>query len=448
MRDIPSRVTWMMAFLILGLLAMAGRLYRLSVAETALWQGQAQENMVRELPNYGPRGFIYDARGRPLAVSEPAYAVMLTDQDPAHVEKALPALAEVLSGGDPAKARSIADGIRQQVARNKAAGLQFEPLLVETNLSPAEVTALTERRPELPGVVIKLQSTRRYPQGSVAGAVMGYVGAIGEELKEPAFAGYNADEVVGKDGIELAYEPDLRAKPGSDSVIVDPLGKRVGGATETPPIPGNNIYLTLDLDLQRVAETALTRQMEWIRQLNDPHAKPVRGALVVQNVKTGAILAMVSIPTYDPNWLIGGITEDRWQQLQKQPGAMVNWAIKGFAPGSTYKMATALAGLEAGVLGPNEQIRCPATYWKYGNPKNWNGDQGVTDVARALAISCNPFFFEVGDRLGMDRLAASNEHLGFGRQTGFDLPGESPGANPSQATYGDDFLPGYTINAA
>ncbi|MGE5676202.1 MAG: penicillin-binding transpeptidase domain-containing protein, partial [Mycobacterium leprae] len=175
---------------------------------------------------------------------------------------------------------------------------------------------------------------------------------------------------------------------------------------------------------------------------------PVRGALVVQNVNTGAILAMVSIPTYDPNWLIGGITEDRWQQLQRQPGAMVNWAIKGFAPGSTYKMATALAGLEAGVLGPYEQIPCPATYWKYGNPKNWNGDQGVTDVARALAISCNPFFFEVGDRLGLDRLAASNEHLGFGRQTGIDRPGESPGANPSQATYGDDFLPGYTINAA
>lgn len=450
MRDTGSRVAWLMGVTTVALLVLAVQLYRLTVSETAVWRMQAEGNMLRKLPSYGPRGVITDQKGRSLAVSEPAFAAVLINQDAQKVGKFLPALSVLLADGNAQKAKEIETSVLERLAEKKAAGLQYEPLTVQRKLSQAAVTALLERSQEFPGIQLVQESSRVYPQGSLAGALLGYVGIIGQaELKDPAFSEYHVDEIIGKDGLEAQYEHELRGKPGTSAILVDPLGRRVGGFQEAAPVPGNNLKLSLDLDLQRVAEQALVKQMEWMKQQNDPHSKPVRGALVAQDVRTGAILAMASVPTYDPNAMVRGLTAAEWQNLQSKPGALVNWAIKGFAPGSTYKMATGMAGMEAGVLGPYQQIDCPHTYWRPPYPKNWYPvDQGPADVGRALAISCNPFFWEVGYNLGIDRLAEFNARFGFGQTTGIDLPDEEPGVNPTQATYGKRWNGGEVLNVS
>jgi penicillin-binding protein 2 len=449
LKDTPTRVTWLMAIMATALLMLGGQLYLLTGTQSAAYRTQAEQNMLRELPNYGPRGVILDRNGRPLATSEPAFAAVLTNQDPEHVAQFLPKLALLLAQGDADKAREIETRVTRQVAENKKAWRQYEPLTVQPKLDQQVVTNFMERRQEFPGVMLVEQSARNYPNGQLAGSLLGYVGQIGEELKEPDFAGYHVDEVVGKAGLEAYYEKQLRSQPGHNSVVVDPWGRPVGGYDVTPPTPGNNLHLTLDLDLQRVAEEALSRQIEWIKSLKDPHANPTRGALVVQDVKTGAILAMASVPNYDPNMMVRGLTTSQWDALQKQPGALVNWGIQGFAPGSTYKMATGLAGLEGGAIGPYELLPCPANYWRFQNPHNWKPyDDGPQDIAKALATSCNPFFWETGYRLGIDGIAKFVAQFGFGKKSGIDLPDESPGSLPTQASYGDRWYPGEVLNVS
>lgn len=451
MRDIPSRVTWLMGLLAVSLLLMAFQLYRLTIVQSTVWRSQAEQNMLRELPSYGPRGTITDWKGRPLATSEPAFAAVLVDQDPTHVDKFLPALAILLAEGDEQRAQEIIASVRKRVARNEQEFLQFEPLVVERNLSQTVVSRFMERRNEFPGVEMVTDSTRSYPEKSLAGALMGFVGPITEEmLKDPEFAEYHADELVGKDGIERFWEKELRGKPGSKSLIVDQLGKPVGDFKDTPPEPGHNLTLSLDLDMQRVAEQALAKQMDYIRK-NDTRSKPTRAALVAIDVRTGAILTMASYPTYDPNIMVRGISQAQWDALQNQPGSpLVNWTIQGFAPGSTYKMATGLAGLQLGKVGPFERIPCPAGI-TYGGRFWWNWthyDQGYLDIANALAQSCNPFFWEVGQRVGIDELARFNAQWGFGKPTGIDLWGESAGVLPTKAEYGDRWDGGQTLNVS
>lgn len=450
MRETSNRVTWLLLFTVLGLSVLTVQLYRLTVAQSAVWQEEAEHNRLRKLFNHGPRGSIYDRKGRPLATSEPALAAVLVEQDPDHVAKIMPRLSLLLAGGDTEKAREIDARVQRRVWENKRNWSQYEPLTIGQNLPIQVVAEFVERRSEFPGVVLVTESTRVYPQGKLAGALVGYVGRMGEkELADPAYKDYDLEEIVGKTGLELSYQEEVRGKRGVNEVVIDNVGRPVSAFQNTVPAPGHNLHLTLDLDLHRVAEEALIRQMAWIRE-KDPKAKPIRGALVVQDVRTGAILAMASVPTYDPNLLVRGMTEQEWQALQSQPGfSMWNWAIEGFPPGSTYKMATGMAGVETGAVGLWEQIDCPPVYWRFNNPRNWDPNpQGPADLARAVALSCNPYFYESGYRTGVDRLAAFVEQFGFGHKTGVDLPGEFPGVNPTMESYGDRWQPGTITSVA
>lgn len=446
----PNRVTWLTTFAAAGLLLLGGQLYRLTVVDAAYWRAQADQNTQRVLPMYGPRGAIYDGKGRALAVSEPAFAAILSNQDEEQVKEMLPKLALILANGDQVRAGELVDEIKKRYADRITAGLQYEPMVVARKLSQETVTMLIERRSELPGVSVVAESTRQYPQQKLAGALVGYVGQIDDEqLNDSNFDGYHLDEIVGKAGLEQFYEAELRGKPGKSAVLVDPSGRRVGDFNETPAVPGSNLYVTLDAELQRVAEVALSKQIAWMKAQNNPKVKPVRGALVVQDVRTGAVLAMASIPTYDPNMMIRGMTPDEWKAMQEVPGSFFNWGIKGFAPGSTFKMATGLAGLESGVVGSYEQISCPAVYWRYGGPKNWKPyDDGPTDISRALATSCNPYFFELGHRMGIQKMHDFYAQFGFGELSGIDLPDEEPGINPTEESYGNRWYPGQVVNVA
>jgi penicillin-binding protein 2 len=450
-REIPTRVVWFMSIFLAGFAVLSVQLYRLTVSQAAVWRIQAEQNMVRELPLQGPRGTIYDRKGRPLATSEPAFSAVLIKQDEQTVQAILPELAQILSGGDQQKADQLIASVLKRVKEHQTEGRQYEPLTISRKLDQHTVATLVERKHEFPGVVLVTEPTRHYPSKSLSAPVLGYVGQIGEEIKEPAFSDYQPNEVVGKAGLEHFYERLLRGKPGRSSIVVDPYGKPIKTYEERDPVPGNNLYLTLDAELQRVAEEALAKQMEWIKAQNHPQAKPVRGALVVQEVSTGAILAMVTVPTYDPNQLVSGLTAEEAEALfnANAPGFMYNWSLQGFPPGSTYKMATGLAGLELGAVGPYERIDCPATYWRYGNPRNWTGyAQGPADIARALAISCNPYFFELGYRMGIGPMSTFMGQLGFGKPTGIDLPNEGSGVNPTKESYGDRWQEGNVISVA
>ncbi|HYF81052.1 MAG TPA: penicillin-binding protein 2 [Symbiobacteriaceae bacterium] len=449
MRNVLHRIIVLMAITAALLLLMAFQLYRLTVPESAAWQEQGRQQRIRELPSYGTRGAIYDAKGRPLATSEPAYAAVLIGQDPEAIEKMMPKLALVLADGDYGLAEEIRSRVMARVWAQEEDGNQFEPLPIQRALTPKAVASFMERRGEFPDVILVEEATRHYPQGALSGALLGYVGAISDaEISLPEFEEYGPNELVGKAGLELAYEHFLRGTPGQSKVQIDPLGRRVGGFEETPPQPGNNIYLTLNMDLQRLAEDALVKQMEWIKLQGNKEANPTIGSVVMQDVRTGAILAMASYPTYDPNMLVRG-TERDWEHVLSQEGIMFNWAITGLSPGSTYKMATGYVGLEAGTVNRWDQIDCPAQYWRYDKPKNWKPyDQGPTNLMRALATSCNPYFWEVAYNTGIEKMHQFYDLLGFGRKTGVDLPDEDPGNNPTIESYGDRWAPGQILNVA
>lgn len=399
--------------------------------------------MLKEMKTRGPRGSIFDSQGLPLATSEPSYSAVLLEKDKKTVEAFLPALASVLTGHDPIAAGELVNDV---VARMKDQGaFAYEPLTIMRKLDQKVVSEFADRKGEFPGVVLMIDGSRQYPQGALAGAIMGYVGRIdAAELKSDRYKGYSGNELIGKDGLENAYERDLRGQEGKVAVIADPFGKPVGGYDFTQPLSGDNIHLTLNAKLQRLTEQTLVKQMDWIRAQNDKEANPTRGAVVVQDVKTGAILAMASYPTFDPNWFTTGLTQEQADKIFNDPlGPLNNWAISPFAPGSTYKMGVGLAALELGAMGPYQQIHCDSTYFRDRTRKNWTFyDQGMADVARSLAISCDPFFYESGYQLGIDRLHDYLEQFGFGKVTGVDLPYEAHGVNPSQASYGDRWYEG------
>lgn len=399
--------------------------------------------MLKEMKTRGPRGSIFDATGMPLATSEPSYSAVLLEKDKKTVEAFLPALADVLTGHDPIAAAELAEDV---LARMKAQGLfAYEPLTIKRKLDQKVVSEFADRKGEFPGVVLMIDGSRQYPQGPLAGAILGYVGRIDEnELKSEAYKGYSGNELVGKDGLENFYEKELRGQEGKVAVVADPFGRPVSGYDFTQPLSGNNIHLTLDAKLQRLTEQVLVKQMEWIRAQNDKEGNPIRGAVVVQDVRTGAILAMVSYPTFDPNWWAAGLTQEQADKLFNDPlGPLNNWAISKFAPGSTYKMGVGLAALELGAMGPYQQIHCDSTYFRDRTRKNWTFyDQGVADVARALAISCDPYFYEAGYQLGIDRLHDFLDQFGFGKVTGIDLPYEAHGVNPNQESYGERWYEG------
>lgn len=450
MRDIPIRVTWLMGILAAALVLTLVQLYRLTIPQSDGWRTRAQDQILREMDTNGPRGSIFDRKGRALATSEPAFAAVLIKQNPEYAEQILPKLSLLLAAGDQQKARNIADEVRRKVREHKKDYRQFEPILIGRNLSRSVVSTFLERRSEFDGVILVTESARSYPNGKLAGSLLGYVGAISaEQLTAEGFESYHGDQVVGKDGLELFYEHGLQGRSGKRSVQVNFSGQPVSEPEEKPALPGDSLRLTLDLDLQRVAEEALVKQMDWIRAQHDREANPIRGVLVVEDVRTGAILAMASVPTFDPN-LFPAISDDQWQALVNNPALpMQNWALAGYAPGSTYKMGVGLAGLELGVVGPTEKVNCLAQYWNYHKPKNWTlYDQGPADVARALAISCDPFFYEMGYRMTIDPMAAFLAQFGFGQKTGIDLPNEQPGNLPTQASYGDNWMPGQVLSVA
>ncbi len=341
---------------------------------------------------------------------------------------------------------------------------QFDPVEIAVDVSKETVAELEERNIDFPGVSISIQPVREYPNGAVAAHIIGYIGKINErEFKERKDNGYRNNDIIGKDGLEKSLEDLLKGENGSKKVEMDTMGRLTGEIGGSSPEPGNNIHLTIDLELQKVAEKSL---QETIKKINsggykDRFEDARSGAVVAIDVSNGEVLALASYPSYEPSQFVDGLSAEEWQILtdtqNKQP--LYNRAIQGtYSPGSTFKMVTALAALEEKKVTIGERIKDEGRYTRYSDyqPRCWIWNQGhrthgYVNISDAIKVSCNYFFYEMGYRTGIDNINKYAKMFGLGSKTGIELPGERAGilAGPEyKEANGDRWYPGNTLQAA
>jgi penicillin-binding protein 2 len=392
--------------------------WKLQVVDSDKYSQMAERNRVRAIPIIAPRGRMLDRDGRVLVDNYPSFSVLLLRDDPVLVEKNLPAIADGL--GIP-----LGD-LKDQLESTQNLP-KFQPIVIKPEATQADVAFIESHRADIPLLEMLMVHRRRYlPNGFMAHA-SGYVGEVSEQQIEASNGRFRPGDFAGKSGLERQYNDSLTGTDGMRRVIVNSVGKEVGHLAEQEPIPGKQIQLTIDYDLQQVAEQSLG---------NRP------GAVVALDPRTGEVLAMVSRPTPDPNDFAIRIPAEEWKKLNDDPlHPLLNRAIQAqLAPGSVFKIVTATAMLEDHVPEENFTTFCPGygtffgrqyhcyVYYAKKGPKS----HGVLGLHEAILKSCDVFFYNVGMRLGIDRLSDWAIKLGLGRKTRIDLPSEEPGLIPTQ----------------
>jgi len=386
--------------------------WELQVRNPEIYSERAERNSIKALPILAPRGKILDRDGRVIVDNHSSFSLILSRE---HLKpENVPIIAAGLNLDQQELERRI------QRFRNRP---RYEPIIIKEELTPGEIAFVEAHRDAngLPELELVHAYRRLYPRNCVAAHVIGYVGEVSEaELNSPEFIRYEPGDVIGKAGIERQYDAHLRGVDGQRQVLVDNLGRERRVLGLKPAIPGKNLQLTIDLDLQVVAELAMEGR---------------KGAVVALDPRNGEVLAMVSRPAFDPNKFATRIRPEDWKELISNPdNPLLNRAIQAqLAPGSTFKPIVALAGLETGVIDENFRVRCPGGATFYGRYfKCWvKGGHGVVDLHKGIVQSCDVFFYNVGNRLGIDDIARYAEMVGFGRKTGIDLPHEAEGVVPS-----------------
>jgi len=387
--------------------------WKLQVIDADKYTSMAERNRVREIPVIAPRGRMLDRDGRVLVDNRPAFSVLLLREDPTLVEKYLPGIADGLG-------LSIED-LRDQLGNTKSLP-KFQPIIIKPEASPADIAFIESHRSDIPVLEMISVSRRRYlPNGFLAHAV-GYVGEVSEQQIEASNGKLRMGDFAGKFGLERQYNDILMGTDGKRRVIVNSIGKEMGRLSTQEAVPGKQIQLTIDYDLQQMAEQSLG---------------PRPGAVVALDPRTGEVLAMVSHPSMDPNDFAVRISADEWKNLNEdRQKPMLNRAIQAqLAPGSVFKIVTATAMLEDKVPPENFTTFCPGYATFYGRQfKCWvygKSSHGVVGLHKAILESCDIFFYNVGMRLGIDRLSYYGTKLGLGHKTGIDLPSEEQGLMPS-----------------
>jgi len=391
--------------------------WKLQVIDSDRYSSMAERNRVRSIPVIAPRGRMLDRDGRVLVDNYPSFSVLLLRDDPALVEKNLPGIADGLG-------ISFAD-LKDQLENTKNLP-KFQPIIIKPEASQADVAFIESHRSDIPLLEMLMVHRRRYLPGGFMSHASGYVGEVSEQQIEASNGRLRPGDFAGKSGLERQYNDLLQGTDGMRRVIVNSVGKEVGRLTTQEAIPGKQITLTIDYDLQQVAEQSLG-------------ARP--GAVVALDPRTGEVLAMVSRPTPDPNDFAVRISNEEWKRLNDDPlHPLLNRAIQAqLAPGSVFKIITATAMLEDHVPQESFTTFCPGYGTFYGRQfkcwvyfaKTGAKSHGVTNLHEAILKSCDVFFYNVGMRLGIDRLAYYGSHLGIGHKTGIDLPSEEPGLMPS-----------------
>lgn len=398
--------------MLIMLMAYVLRLWQLQVLEGARYRYQSENNRIRLEDIPAPRGLIFDRNGVPIVENRPAYHLLLIREDVHDMDGTIRELAK-LTGKTPQELMAVIDANKQTP--------KFMPIRLVSDLDRDCLARIEAQRIRLPGVVIQLEPKREYRWNGTAAHLIGYLSEITEsELKSEKYQGYYSGEDVGKFGVEGTFEKYLHGKRGGRQVEVDAVGRRMRLLDEVLPIPGRNLWLTIDIELQKVAEECLQGHV---------------GAIVAMDPTTGAVLAMASSPVFDQEKFIRGLSRDEWQALSKDPNhPLLNRCIgAAYPPGSTFKPFMAIAALKEGVITPDTAFNCPG-FLNFAGRKYrcWRDHgHGSVNVDRGLAQSCDVFFYNCGMRLGVDRIAQYANMFGLGEKTGIGLNGEHPGLIPT-----------------
>ena len=393
----------------------------------------AENNHQRRLLLRAPRGAVLDRGGEVLVENRHSLNISLVREQVEDVDAWIARLART-TGADEA---AIADVVERQPSASAS-----RPVVVIRDASLTQVAAVAARKPELPGLVVEQVPMRRYPGATFGAHALGYVGEVTDaQLSLPRFEGLRSGAIVGHAGIEYAYNDRLMGTDGARHVIVNSVGREIETVREVAPVEGAPLELTIDYDLQRAAEEGF-------------QAAGFDGAAVVLDPRSGEVLALVSRPAYDPNAFASGIDAAAWGELLADPlDPLQNRALRGrYSPGSTFKVVMAIAALEEGVVAPHDEVECLGGGVFYRRFFACHATHGSVDMARALAQSCNTYFYRLGQALGIDRIHKWATALGLGRMSGIDLPHEVQGLVPSRewkrATRGERWYAGETISVA
>ena len=443
-RYLQNRLQVLALLVVLVFILLVGRVGYMQIVQGKLYTQLADGNRLRLIPVMAPRGTFFDRNGIPLVSNRPGFTVSLVPVSGPVKEEVISQLSMILGMSET----EIKDKISRQTS-------SFDPIRIKADIGPDIVTKIEERRGDLPGVVIEIQPVRNYAYNELAAHVFGYVSEINDDelnKKKTVFA-YKPRDIIGKTGLESVYDTVLRGVDGGGQVEVDVTGRSVQVLGKKEPIPGNNLVLTIDYRVQKAAEAAIDEQLKYL-QTRSKFTRAQAAAAVAINTQTGAIIAMASRPTFNPNLFATGISYKNWQELNENPhNPMDNKAISGeYSPGSTFKIVTGAAALEMGKVTAEERIFDSGQHWLIPKGNSEGEALGWINFKEALAKSDNVYFYEMGNRLGIDNLEKYARMFGLGAFTGINLPGESDGlvANRryKEKVYKEDWYLSETFDAA
>ncbi len=434
-RDMTVRLAVLKGGVVTVLVALVIGFWFLQVAQHGKFRELADNNHQRVLALRAPRGVLFDRDGDVLVENRYAFEISLVREQTGNLERSIALLAQITDLDEPALWEVI-DAHRDEP--------EYRPIVVIREASVAQVAAVAARRVELPGIVIEEVPTRYYRTGTLAAHLFGYVGEItSAQLGEAEFGDVQSGAIVGQTGVERAYNRLLMGADGTRRVVVNSVGRELDTIEEIDPHEGRRLQLTIDYDLQAATEEAF-------------EATGFNGAAVILEPNTGEVLALASVPAYDPNDFAMGIAPVTWRRLNgdaRQP--LHNRALQGrYAPGSIFKIVVAIAALEEGIVDPDFTVQCNGAKSFYGRPFHCHlrGGHGRLDMQTAIERSCNVYFYTLGSMIDIDVLSTWARRLGLGGRTGIDLPHELAGIIPSTrwklATAGEPWYPGETISVA
>ncbi len=416
---------YLVAFILIILIT---GLWRLQVLGADNFRALAEANRIRKVPILAPRGRLFDREGRLLVDNYPSVSCYLLREQVKDLDADLPLIAQGLH---------IPIEQIQSTLRRYQIAPKYQPIPLKQDISPDEQAFIAAHRDELPELETLDEQRRLYPRDGFAAHLIGYVGEVSEQmLDDPRYAFYSPGDVVGRSGVEQTYDALLRGKDGSRDVIVNSHGKELGHLGQELAVPGKDLKLTIDLDLQIAAEKALEGK---------------NGAIVAMDPHTGEILAMVSRPTYDPNQFSVRLTKNYWNEIINNPDhPLLNKSLQAqLAPGSTFKIIMSVAGLQENVA-QTMHVSCNGGAEFYGHFYACDRHHGAVDINNAIPYSCDTFYYTLANRLGIDTIAKYATSLGLGQKTGIDLPDEVTGTMPSTAwklkTQHDKWFAGETIS--
>jgi penicillin-binding protein 2 len=408
-----KQIRWATLFVLVVFSVLILRLWFLQIMNGPVYRSKSEHNRIR-LQDISPfRGIIFDRNGEVLVDNRPSYDLYIIPEEVQDKGRLLESLNRLI-GLDPGSTGGWLDKVSR--------GLPFKPVCVKRDISRNELATIETHRFNLPGILIKVKQQRRYISGKLASHLLGYMGEITkQQLRAGEYPNNKSGDLIGKSGVEWKWQTVLNGKRGGEQVEVDAAGRIIKVVSRKPPVSGADIYLTIDKNLQVLAEKALSGK---------------KGAIVAMDPRDGEILALASSPPYDPNLFVGGIDKASWENIvSSEDSALQNRALTGlYPPGSVFKIIIALAGLQEGVIDPAEELFCNGTYslgrskyrcWKkYGH--------GKVGFHRALVESCDIYFYKMGRRLGVDRIASYAKKFGLGEKTGIDVGREKSGLIPTK----------------